>query len=216
MAGFDKDSGGLLNFSKAYHYIRQEIKDAIDSIQDNFKIPTAQVVGTAEPSDNQQTVSAFRDSSHMDNMKPSSMHFISSPLEKEVVPVFSYDDSNFYGPPLPIYDSLVNTSQLVPEPSSEHKPDFTIPPTQVTPGDVVVQGRYSHAIVLSDNYSKPTLRIANNFRSRGEDIKELSKDENEDLDNKQASNPTEPNFFDPNIDGSSIYFLPLYKNNSLS
>ena len=208
MAGFDKDSGGLLNFSKAYHYIRQEIKDAIDSIQDNFKIPTAQVVGTAEPSDNQQTVSAFRDSSHMDNMKPSSMHFISSPLQKEVVPVFSYDDSNFYGPPLPIYDSLVNTSQLVPEPSSEHKPDFTIPPTQVTPGDVVVQGRYSHAIVLSDNYSKPTLRIANNFRSRGEDIKELSKDENEDLDNKQASNPTEPNFFDPNIDGSSIYFLP--------
>ena len=77
MAGFDKDSGGLLNFSKAYHYIRQEIKDAIDSIQDNFKIPTAQVVGTAEPSDNQQTVSAFRDSSHMDEAKFYALHIFS-------------------------------------------------------------------------------------------------------------------------------------------
>ena len=45
MAGFDKDSGGLLNFSKAYHYIKQEVKEAIDSIQDSFKVPTAQVSG---------------------------------------------------------------------------------------------------------------------------------------------------------------------------
>jgi hypothetical protein len=209
MAGFDKDSGGLLNFSKAYHYIRQEIREAIDSIQDTFKVPTAQVTGVVDPGDNQQSISAFKDTSHFDELKPSSMHFISSPLEKEVVPVFQYDDSNFYGPPLPIYDSLVNTSQIEPKSTSDHSPNFTIPPTQVTPGDVVVQGRYSHALVLSDNYGKPTLRIANNFRSRGgDDMEELSKNDNVDLDKVQAADPTEPNFFDPNVDGSSIYFLP--------
>lgn len=209
MAGFDKDSGGLLNFSKAYHYIKQEVKEAIDSIQDSFKVPTAQVTGVVSAGDNQQKISAFKDTSQFQNLKPSSMHFIASPLEKEIVPVFNYDDSNFYGPPLPIYDSLVNTAQLIPKESSQHKPNFTIPPTQVTPGDVVVQGRYGHAMILSDNYGKPTLRIANNFRSRGgEDIAELSKSENENVDKVQAANPLEPNFFDPNVDGSSIYFLP--------
>jgi len=209
MAGFDKDSGGLLNFSKAYHYIKQEVKEAIDSIQDNFKVPTAQVTGVVNPGDNQQIVSAFKDTSHFEELKPSSMHFISSPLEKEVVPLFQYDDSNFYGPPLPIYDSLVNSSQLEPIATSDHSPNFTIPPTQVTPGDVVVQGRYSHALVLSDNYGKPTLRISNNFRSRGgDDMEELSKGENSELDKAQAANLVEPNFFDPNVDGSSIYFLP--------
>ena len=39
-------------------------------------------------------------------------------------------------------------------------------------------------------------------------MEELSKNDNVDLDKVQAADPTEPNFFDPNVDGSSIYFLP--------
>ena len=205
----DKDSGGLLNFSKAYHFIRQEINEALDNFSQAFNIPSAEVVGTVSPADNQQEISTFTDSKQFNNMKPSSTHFISSPLEKEIIPIFSYDSSRFYGPPLPIYDSLTNSLQLVPQGSSDHKPDFSVSPIQITPGDVAVQGRYGHAMVLSDKEGRPTIRIGNAFRSRDAlDIEAFNTDEfASELNKAQTTDPSIPNYFDPNVDGSSIYLL---------
>ena len=174
----DKDTGGLLNFSKAYHFIKQEVNEAVDAIRIAFKIPSAKVISSVNPADNQQKISTFTEDSQMNNMKPSSMHFISSPVINEMVPVFAYDSSRFYGPPLPIYDSITNSAQLVPTATSEYKPDFGVSPIQITPGDVAVQGRYGHAIVLSDKESRPTIRIGNGFRSRdASDVEVFNADE---------------------------------------
>ena len=205
----DKDTGGLLNFSKAYHFIKQEVNEAVDAIRIAFKIPSAKVISSVNPADNQQKISTFTEDSQMNNMKPSSMHFISSPVINEMVPVFAYDSSRFYGPPLPIYDSITNSAQLVPTATSEYKPDFGVSPIQITPGDVAVQGRYGHAIVLSDKESRPTIRIGNGFRSRdASDVEVFNADEfSSELNSAQNSNASIPNFFDPNVDGSSIYLL---------
>lgn len=204
-----KNSKGLLNFSKAYHFIRQEINEAIQDLRISFKVPTAKVIGSNSPGDNQTKISTFRDNSTFDNMKPSSMHFVSSPVEKEVVPIFEFGNDSFYGQPLPIYDSLTNTAQLIPKDSPDFNPDLSVSPIQITPGDVVVQGRYGHAMVFSDNFSRPTLRIGNSFRSRDPfDVDLFNTSEfASKLNIAQTADPSIPNFFDPNVDGGSIYLL---------
>jgi len=209
MSRYDKDTGGLLNFSKAYHYIQQEVADAVKKITIAFRIPTAKVIGKNNPGDNQTSITAFTDNSTMIDMKPASMHFISAPVEKEITPVFSWKKFKFYGNPLPIYDSLANTAQIIPITTEEWNPNFGVSPIQITPGDVAVQGRYGHAMVFSDNYSRPTLRIGNAFRSRDSaDVEQFYPEGFEsDLETAQRSDSTIPTFFDPNIDGSSIYFL---------
>ena len=210
----DKNSGGLLNPFKAYHFIKKLVDEAVGRLEISKNVPVAKVVGENNPADNQVNVSFHGDGTNqVKDMKPASMHFVSVPVTKEITPVFNYDDTDFYGPPLPIYDSLVNQSQLTPYESSEFKPNFSISPIQLTPGDVAVQGRYGHAIVFSDakGIGKPTIRIGNSFRSR--DVADVKKFESsqgefgEQIEKESRRDSTMPIFFNPNIDGSSLYFL---------
>ena len=210
----DKDSGGLLNPFKAYHFIKKLVDEAIGRLDISNNVPVAKVMGENNPSNNQVEVTLHGDGTNqVKSMKPTSMHFVSVPVSKEISPVFTYEDTDFYGPPLPIYDSLVNTAQVIPYESNEFKPNLSISPIQLTPGDVAVQGRYGHAMVLSDAKSmgKPTIRIGNSFRSRdAEDVKEFERSTGgfgEELEKESRKDSTLPIFFNLNLDGSSLYFL---------
>ena len=210
----DKDSGGLLNPFKAYHFIKKLVDEAIGRLDISNKVPVAKVMGENNPSNNQVEVTLHGDGTNqVKSMKPTSMHFVSVPVSKEISPVFTYEDTDFYGPPLPIYDSLVNTAQVIPYESNEFKPNLSISPIQLTPGDVAVQGRYGHAMVLSDAKSmgKPTIRIGNSFRSRdAADAVEFERSTGEfgeELEKESRKDSSLPIFFNPNLDGSSLYFL---------
>ena len=165
----DQHSGGLLNFNKSYKFIKDIVREIMDGEPaPESKVPYASVYGENDITDPEGKVTTknFKQSGNKKNIKPSSMHFISVPASKEVVPLFNYSDEQYYGPPLPIFDSLVNSSQTVPVSTRTFRPNLQINPIQLTPGDVVVQGRYGHAMTFSDaNFrGKPTIRISNNHR----------------------------------------------------
>ena len=207
----DQHSGALLNFSKSYKFIKKIVREVMDGMPaPESKVPYASVYGENDVADPEGKVSTknFKQSNKK-NIKPSSMHFISVPASKEVVPLFNYSDSQFYGPPLPIFDSMVNSSQTIPVSTQNFKPNLQINPIQLTPGDVVVQGRYGHAMTFSDaSYrGKPTIRISNHFRARGYDEMKVFNADAPVLEDATNVSPKIPIFPDPNVDGSSIYLL---------
>jgi|TARA_R100000353_G_scaffold175583_1_gene146340 hypothetical protein len=208
----DQHSGGLLNFNKSYKFIKDIVREIMDGEPaPESKVPYASVYGENDITDPEGKVTTknFKQSGNKKNIKPSSMHFISVPASKEVVPLFNYSDEQYYGPPLPIFDSLVNSSQTVPVSTRTFRPNLQINPIQLTPGDVVVQGRYGHAMTFSDaNFrGKPTIRISNNHRSRGYDEMKVFNADVPVLEDATNVSPRVPIFPDPNVDGSSIYLL---------
>tara|TARA_R100000008_G_scaffold79938_1_gene61985 strand:+ start:365 stop:1588 length:1224 start_codon:yes stop_codon:yes gene_type:complete len=203
-----KDSG-ILNFDRAYHFVKNEIASLKNSIQNiKPKVPFGKVKSENKPEDAQSIVSVQNLEENTNKpAKPSSFHFISVPTAGEFVPIYNYKDDIFYGNSLPIFDSLVNNAKVLPKGSKRFKPDFSINPLQVTPGDVVVQGRYGHGMMFSDAKGQPTFRIGNSFRSRPkEDVDQFLSD-TPVLQKKIRSDVSMPIFYNPNIDGSSFYML---------
>lgn len=203
-----KDSG-ILNFDRAYHFIKNEISSLRNSIA-NIKprVPHGKVLSENSTEDAQSFVSIQNvEESTTNDAKPSSFNFLSVPVEGEYVPIFNFGDDIFYGSTLPIYDSTQNNAKVIPKSTSRFKPNLTLNPIQVTPGDVVVQGRYGHNMVFSDSKGSPTIRLANSMRSRVDTDIDVFNSNTPILQKKIRSDSSVPIFYNPNIDGSSLYML---------
>ena len=57
----DKNSGGLLNPFKAYHFIKKLVDEAVGRLEISKNVPVAKVVGENNPADNQVNVSFHGD-----------------------------------------------------------------------------------------------------------------------------------------------------------
>jgi hypothetical protein len=201
--------GGILNFDRGYHFVKKLVKETVtDLIPKSQTVPYGKVKSENKPNDAQSTVSIHNIPENTTKQaKPSSFHFISVPVEGEYVSIYNHKDDIFYGNSLPIFDSLVNNAKVLPKSSKRFKPDFSINPLQVTPGDVVVQGRYGHGMMFSDAKGQPTFRIGNSFRSRPKiDIDQFNSS-TPVLQKKIRTDVSYPIFYNPNLDGSSFYML---------
>ena len=201
---------GILNYDRAYHFIKKVVGDLLNSAGSVIQsVPAGKVLSENDPADSQSTLSILNyDETTTKTAKPSSYHFISVPTIQEYVPIFNDKGSNpYYGHPLPIFDSLQNNSKVIPHSSDRFIPDLTKNPIQITPGDVVVQGRYGNNLMFSDMKGYPTFRLVNSMRSR-EDEDKLHFNKNTPIkENRLQEDVSMPIFYNPNIDGSSIYML---------
>lgn len=198
---------GILNYNRAYHFIKKVVRESTNSIG-NFLIPHGKVVAENNPGNSQSVISVqnFKDKSTKE-MKPASFHFLSVPTDQEFVPIFNHKDDQFYGHSLPIYDSLANNAKVTPKGTRAFKANFGINPIQITPGDVVVQGRYGHSLMFSDMKGQATFRLANSMRSRNDDDIDTFNAEVPKLESEIRKDGSYPIFYNPNIDGSSFYML---------
>tara|TARA_B100002019_G_scaffold167940_1_gene145260 strand:+ start:1508 stop:2725 length:1218 start_codon:yes stop_codon:yes gene_type:complete len=198
---------GILNYDKAYHFIKKIISSVIKE-EAISTVPHGKVESENSPADNQTSVSIRNtQEGSMKGMKPASFHFLSVPVVSEYVPIYNYKDEQFFGNSMPIYDSLHNNAKVLPKNTTEFRPDFGKNPIQVTPGDVVVQGRYGHSLMFSDMKGQATFRIGNSMRSRDDKDIDVFNSETPNLEKAIKSDGSYPIFYNPNIDGSSFYML---------
>ena len=201
---------GILNYDRAYHFIKKIVKDVLGSSSSAIQsVPAGKVLSENEPGDSQSgiTIQNF-DENTTKTAKPSSYHFISVPTIQEYVPIFNDKSSNsYYGNPLPIFDSLQNNSKVIPRSSDRFIPDLSKNPIQITPGDVVVQGRYGNNLMFSDMKGYPTFRLVNSMRSREPSDRVRFNRFTPERERTVSEDVSMPVFYNPNIDGSSIYML---------
>lgn len=201
---------GILNYDRAYHFIKKIVNDVIDSLGNSIQsVPAGKVLSENKPGDSQSGISIQNfDETTTKTAKPASYHFISVPTVQEYVPIFNDKGSNtYYGNPLPIFDSLQNNSKAIPTSTDRFIPDLTKNPIQITPGDVVVQGRYGNNLMFSDMKGYPTFRLVNSMRSRENlDRVEFNRFTPE-YENQISEDVSMPIFYNPNVDGSSFYML---------
>ena len=72
---------------------------------------------------------------------------------------------------------------------------------------MVVQGRYGNNLMFSDMKGYPTFRLVNSMRSREDDDKMQFNRTTPKREEKLQEDVSMPIFYNPNIDGSSIYML---------
>ena len=202
---------GILNYDRAYHFIKKIIKEVLWSTDSPTQsVPAGKVLSENNPADSQGKINLQNfDDTTTKMTKPASYHFISVPTVQEYVPIFNDKGSktSYYGHPLPIFDSLQNNSKVVPTSTDRFIPDLTKNPIQITPGDVVVQGRYGNNLMFSDMKGYPTFRLVNSMRSRENlDRAEFNRFTPE-YENQISEDVSMPIFYNPNVDGSSFYML---------
>lgn len=199
---------GILNYDRAYHFIKKIVSDMMSSGDIN-KVPSGKVLSENDPADSQGEISIQNfDETTIQSAKPSSYHFLSVPTVQEYVPIFNDKGSNpYYGNPLPIFDSLQNNSKVIPTSTNRFIPDLSKNPIQITPGDVLVQGRYGHNLMFSDMKGYPTFRLTNSMRSRESDDRLQFNRLTPERETNVDSDVSVPIFYNPNIDGSSFYML---------
>lgn len=199
---YDRTQGGLTNLSDVYHLIKKEIGNLGKKM---FKVPYAEVLNEGEADHYNVTMQNVNDGKSTPLAYPSSHYFIARPTQYEMVPVFSYLKQDFYGHPLPIHRSEKNHAKSRLVNTDKFSMNINVRKLQIAPGDVVVQGRYDHAMTFGKRQFKdnPQIRIGNDIFGR--EAKEGFITEAEHKRTKDDLNY--PIFYNPNIDGSSIHIL---------
>jgi len=203
MSLFDRSDSGLVDLDDVFHFVKEQIGQIKRKI---FKVPYGEVVFEGESDVEPVTIKNISHQTSDAFVMPASQHFISKPVDREIVPLFSYMGESFYGHPMPIHQSSRNHGKIELTRTKYFKAsDVTTRPIEIAPGDVVVQGRLNHSINLGKSQfaNYPTIKIANNIHSR--DVKKPFISEKQITREEQDLNY--PMFYNVNLDGSSIHML---------
>jgi len=130
---------------------------------------------------------------------PITQHFLSIPESIEKVPIYHVGDLSYYGSPISLYNTP-NTGQLTL--TDNEKANFEVRSVDTKAGDVVVQGRYKHALKFTQDVDErgSQVLLSNGFLSRPQFFKFV--------DPQRAANDKNTRIgyaSDMNTNGSSLF-----------
>tara|TARA_A100001391_G_scaffold205321_1_gene204980 strand:+ start:6135 stop:7364 length:1230 start_codon:yes stop_codon:yes gene_type:complete len=163
----EKRGDGFIRAGHADALINKKVRDSIpprDLEYGTSGIKSNRVSGENQPVDNLEEIIELEAGGGTTSALPISQHFLAIPDSSEKVPLFHVGDTSYYGNPISIYNTP-NTGQL--SLTANERADFKIRSVDSKPGDVIVQGRYGHAIKLSQDIDeRPHVLITNGFHTR--------------------------------------------------
>jgi hypothetical protein len=200
---FNRKDSGLVDLNAVYHLIKSEVKNISKRI---FNVPYGEVMAEGKPNIHRVTLSNISHGTTDTNAMPASHYFIAKPTQYEIVPIFKYLKQSFYGHPLPIHGSEKNHAKLRLVGTDNFSPNLVgTKKIEIAPGDVVVQGRQNHSMTFGKTKALQTgtIRIGNDIFGRSKKKGFLS----DEYIQRASEDLNFPIFYNPNIDGSSIYML---------